>query len=206
MKRVKQRPQKRLLVIVALVAGASLWAYMTWHAQRYPTWTEEVQLSDGRVIVVRQKHEVYDNYGTNQSWVTFSLPEMGGERTWHSYLKPMRIDVHNGKVYVFGRPRGDRQVQYYDYPRHYVVAFGWNGTAFERIAFAHLPVLLRERENVFPCVPADRNSTVSWSYKEAHWCPPSDTKGLLTRTISLGVYEELARDYARRDGFAPKSN
>jgi hypothetical protein len=202
-----KRSWKGIIVVVALlvVVGAAFSGW-NWYKSRYPTWHEEVRLSDGRLIVIKQKHEYYKSYGTNQSWVTFSLPELGGERTWHSYLKPMRIDVHDGKVYAFGRPRGDRQVQYYRYPRDYIVAFQWDGEAFKRIPFNSLPLTLRASENVFPCIPERRSSVTTWAAKEAQWCPPSDSKGLLTRDIDLSVYQKLAIDFARRDGGVPLSD
>ena len=87
-----------------LLICVAAWPAWQWYDSRYPAWEEEVQLSDGRVITIHQKHEYYDNYGTNQSWVTFSLPEMNGKQTWHSYLVPQRVDVDQGKVYVFGYP------------------------------------------------------------------------------------------------------
>src|SRR6188768_91158 len=71
------------LSLVLLVTAGIAYA---WYDRRHSSWREEVRLSDGRVIWIRQQHEYFDNYGTNQSWVTFSLPELGGERTWHSYL------------------------------------------------------------------------------------------------------------------------
>lgn len=194
---------RRWLVILALAGGGVGWATWRWYEHRYPTWEEEVQLSDGRVIVVKQQREYYDNYGTAQSWLTLSLPELGGERTWHSYLEPMRVDVVEGKVYAFGRPRGDKQVQHYVYPKQYLVAFVWNGTEFVRVPFMSLPTQARSSENIFPCLPPDRSTQLKWPVKEASWCPPSDNKGLLTRKINLSAYVDLANEYARRSGGLP---
>jgi hypothetical protein len=188
------------LIGVALAITLITWIGSRWYDNRYPTWREEVQLSDGRIVVVKQKHQYYENYGTSQSWVTFSLPEMGGEQTWHSYLKPMRIDVADGKVYAFGRPRGDGQVQFYVYPLHYLVAFKWSGLSFERIPFMNVPEQIRSSENVFPCVPANRDVVLNWKQKENNWCPPSDSKGLLVRNFDLNSYDTLAQEYARRAG------
>jgi hypothetical protein len=115
--RLKKRGRLTLGNVVAGCAAlAAAWLAWSYYDSRYPSWEEEVQLSDGRVVVVRQKRQYFDHYGTNQSWVTFSLPEMGGERTWHSYLRPQRIDVQGGRVYLFGAPRGQRQFRYYRYP------------------------------------------------------------------------------------------
>ena len=63
---------------IAVVATVLGWLYVD---DRYPSWYEEVRLSDGRVITIHQRHEVFDNYGTNQSWVEIDLPELGGKRT-----------------------------------------------------------------------------------------------------------------------------
>lgn len=173
----------RRLLIAALVVSCATWGAWQWYQDRYPAWKEEVQLSDGRMIVVKQKHEVYADYGTNQSWVTFSLPEMGGERTWHSYLKPMRVDVHEGRVFVFGRPRGPRQFEYYRYPKHYLVSFVWVDGEFVRIPFLQVPEALRREENIFPCVPMFTHSLLSSSAKDSQWCHPQGEGNQFGRRI-----------------------
>lgn len=201
---------KRSNIIVgfigSIVVCATCWFIWQWYDSRYPTWDEEVQLSDGRVIVVTQKHEYYENYGTNQSWVTFSLPEMGGKQTWHSYLIPQRIDVYQGKVYAFGYPRGDRQYQYYNYPKYYMVAFNWNGTEFQRIPFLQLPEKLRKEENVYSCIPPKPRNILTISKKNEHWCPAVGDKKQFTKQINLQEYVDSAIRYSRRDGGKPISD
>jgi hypothetical protein len=131
------------------------------------------------------------------------MPEMGGQRTWHSHLIPQRIDVSGGKVFVFGIPRGDRQYAYYKFPKHFIVAFLWNGSSFERIPFLDVPKDLRTEENVLSCVPEGRRRTVSLVNKAASWCPPKGDKGEFTKTIDLAAYEALAISYSRRSGGLP---
>lgn len=189
------------LGLIGFAATCALgWFAWRWYDNRYPTWDEEVQLSDGRVIVITQKREYYQNYGTNQSWVSFTLPEMGGKRVWHSYLKPMHVDVYQNTVYVFGRPRGPKQVAYYQYPKYLMVAFKWNGVDFERVPFSQLPETVRQEENIFPCVPQIRHQFFSLTMKNKDWCPPSGDKGQLTKKINLDAYQALATTYARLDG------
>lgn len=189
-------------VLTALGIAAAGWLAWSWYDARYPSWKEEVQLSDGRVITVKQKRQYFENYGTNQSWVTFSLPEMGGERTWHSYLRPQRVDVHDGRVYVFGSPRGIRQFVYYRYPKHYLVAFIWNGSEFERVPFMSIPPELRELQNIYPCERKSRRP-LTLEEKARTWCEPTGNRGQLTRHIHLQEYEKLAAEYARLDGGKP---
>ncbi|KNZ31411.1 MAG: hypothetical protein AD742_17790 [Methylibium sp. NZG] len=200
---------KRLIlwsIALTLLAGGCAWSAWQWYQNRYPTWREEVQLSDGRVIVVEQKHEVYENYGTNQSWVTFALPEMGGERTWNSYLSPQRIDVVDGAVYVFGAPRGIRQFNFYRKPKHYMVAFRWTGKEFERIPFLDLPERVRKEENIFPCVPAESRTLVTLGLKHERWCPVRGDKWKFDRMINVSDYEALATFYADLENTKPATN
>ncbi len=113
--------------IALLVTGLVALLGWNYYQNRYASWDEEVRLSDGRIITIHQEREVYDYYGTNQSWVTIDLPELGGMQGWHSYLMPQRVDVVDGKVYVFGIPRGARQLEYYRFPKNYMVALDWDG-------------------------------------------------------------------------------
>jgi hypothetical protein len=180
------------LVLIALVG----WRIVG-HVKQYRSWSEEVKLHDGRLVVVKQKHRYFENHGTVESWVTFSLPELGGERTWHSYLKPMRLDTHEGKVYVFGRPRGSKQVMYYRLPKHFMVAFEWkDDEGFVRIPFLEVPQPLRVEENIFPCIPS-RTSMLTLESKEKQWCAPSGEKQQFTKEINLLEYEALAAGHAR---------
>jgi hypothetical protein len=182
------------ITLMGSLAGMFGWR---WYDNRYPTWKEEVQLSDGRVIVIKQKHEYYENYGTNQSWVTFSLPEMGGAQTWHSYLRPMRLDVFEGKIYVFGSPRGERQFDYYRLPKNYLVAFSWNGQTFVRIPFLSVPEAIRREENLYSCVPENRSRLVDIQIKAKEWCPVIGDRWKFGKAIKLDDYIALANFYAR---------
>ncbi len=190
-----QRNQWRLILGAAVLLLAIFlgWKY---YASRYPSWYEEVRLSDGRVITIHQKHEYYDNYGTNQSWVEIDLPELGGKRVWHSYLMPQRVDVVDGNVYVFGIPRGDRQLEYYRFPKHYMVAFLWKDGAFERIPFMQVPVAARNEENIFSCVPNPKPSVLSIKMKDATWCPARGKNGELGKALNLQTYTGVADQWA----------
>lgn len=190
------------ILLLLLFGVAGIWTY---YEARYPQWSEEVQLTDGRVIVIHQKQEVFDNYGTNQSWIEIDLPELGGNRIWHSYLIPQRIDVIDGKVYVFGSPRGDRQYYYYGDPKNFMVGFVWNGHEFVRTPFLSIPKQAREEENVFSCVPETRGTLLTVRQKNDHWCPPKGDEGQFTRKLNLIAFQEAAVRYSRRAGGKPSS-
>jgi hypothetical protein len=191
---------------VALLAIAAMgWLGWSYYQSRYPSWDEEVRLSDGRVITIHQKREYYENYGTNQSWVTIDLPELGGKRVWHSYLMPMRVDVSQGQIYVFGRPRGPRQVSHYRYPKHHLVAFVYRSGEFQRIPFLSVPELLRSEEGIYSCLPNRGVTKLTLDAKNREWCAPSGDKEQFVKKINLLEYEKLAIQYARLDGGIPIS-
>ena len=198
--RSSSKPFPWLLVAIGLlVLGAAAAVGWNWYQKRYPSWYEEVRLSDGRVITIHQKREYFENYGTAQSWVTIDLPELGGKQVWHSYLMPQRVDVVDGKVYVFGIPRGDRQLTYYRYPKYFLVGFVWQGSLFERIPFLSLPAAIRETENVFPCLPKDINinsNKVLLSQKDMAWCLRRNDSGRSSQTIDMLEYKALADKWA----------
>lgn len=193
-------------VLAALGIAAAAWLAWNWYDTRYPSWKEEVQLSDGRVITVKQKRQYFENYGTNQSWVTFSLPEMGGEQIWHSYLMPQRVDVDHGKVYAFGTPRGPRQYQHYKHPRYFIVAFVWNGKEFQRIPFMEVPAALREEENIFPCVPARPHGGLTLAQKATEWCPPRGDRRQLGKRIDASEYAAVAAAFSRLANQTPMTD
>jgi hypothetical protein len=190
------------LVVITAIA----WLGWSYYQSRYPSWDEEVRLSDGRIITIHQKRDYYENYGTNQSWVTIDLPELGGKRVWHSYLIPMRVDVDQGKVYVFGRPRGPRQVSHYRYPKHHLVAFVYRSGEFQRIPFLSVPEPLRAEENIYSCLPPIPSTRHTLRMKSAKWCSPSGDKGQFVKTINLYEYQKLAIQFAELSGGLPISD
>ncbi len=199
-----KRNQWRLMSISVLlfIAAVLAWRY---YESRYPSWYEEVRLSDGRIITIHQKREYYENYGTSQSWVTIDLPELGGKRVWHSYLMPQRADLVDGKVYVFGIPRGAKQLEYYRFPKYYMVAFQWTGASFERIPFQSVPVKIRDKENTFSCVPKPSTNRLLLATKTVEWCPARGANGELGKELHQEIYKRVADHLARAANWTDRS-
>lgn len=194
-----------LIVLGVIFVAVAVTVAFNFYLKRYPSWHEEVRLSDGRLITIHQKREHFENYGTAQSWVTIDLPELGGEQVWHSYLMPQRVDVVDGQVYVFGLPRGDRQYKAYKYPKNYMVAFKWSGSTFERIPFLSVPLHIRIEENIFPCIPSSFDRLL-YAQKEVSWCEPIGDDKQFGKKIPLEEYQALALRYSRRSGGLPISD
>ncbi len=186
-----------------LVAAFLTWR---WYDARYPSWQEEVRLSDGRVIAIKQKRDYIESYGTQQSWITFSLPEMGGERTWHSYLMPMVVDVSAGSVYLIGRPRGPRQYDMYQAPKYFIVAFQWNGKDFKRVPVMSVPEQVRQRENVYPCLPPNNLRRVSIQDKITSQCGYTTNERIaIGERIDLEYLSSVSQKYASDNNSKPRS-
>lgn len=191
---------KSMMGMALLAAAASMLAWGGWalYRERYPSWYEEVRLSDGRIITIHQKRSYHSHYGTLQSWVTINLPELGGKRVWYSRLRPQRVDVVDGKVYVFGKPAGITKNQYYRYPKNFMVGFVWNGADFVRIPFLSIPERAREEENVYPCIYTQL-SLLTIQQKDMQWCPITGDRWKFGKTIKLEDYQALANFYAGLD-------
>src|SRR3569832_413933 len=95
----------RLARFVAALAGVCCLAACS----KTVEWKEEVQLNDGRTIVVKQKRRCEGgDYRAKtratcisaKAWLTFSLPEFSkDEITWQSSLSPMVLNVHLGQLF-----------------------------------------------------------------------------------------------------------
>ncbi|MBX3610559.1 MAG: hypothetical protein KF871_11750 [Hydrogenophaga sp.] len=186
------RINKPLLFLISVGIGVFSWLGWSYYDRRYPSWYEEVQLSDGRVITVHQKREYFDNYGTNQSWVTIDLPELGGRQIWHSYLMPMRVDVIDGVVFVVGRPRGPKQMAFYGYPKMHLVAFRWSDGVLSRIPLSSVPTSILSEENIYSCLFRAKSDLLSHEAKLKNWCPPSGERGQFAKKIDMGEYKRHA--------------
>lgn len=191
-------------IAAALIVSAVL-GYL-WYDYRFPSWKEEVKLPDGRTIVVKQQRDFIEGNGTRKTWLTFSLPEMGGEQTWEQWLYPTMIGVADGRVYVVGRPRGSKQFRMYSHPRYVYVAYEWRNERFERIPFLAVPVSLRITENVRWCLPGGDDSKTA-QQGHGQWCVEQigDSKFPMSRAVNLPLREQEAKYWAGLEGHAPDS-
>jgi hypothetical protein len=180
---------------------------MAWYDYRFPSWSEEVLLPDGRKVTVAQRRDFIEGRGTRKTWLTFSLPEMGGEKTWAEWLYPTMIGSIDGKVYVIARPRGGKQFSMYSYPRYGYVAFEWRAGHFERVPFMSVPEALRLTENVRWCLPGGSDSKVSVP-GAGNWCVERHTgedKFPSPKTVDLSIRSSEAKFWAQLDGHVPTS-
>ncbi len=190
--------QRRLVLgLLACVAIGGLgWLYVDY---RLPSWNEEVMLSDGRMLIVHRRHDYVEGYGVSRTWLTFSLPEMGGKQTWSEWMYPAIVDVSHGKVYVVGATPGVKQYSGYSNPRYMLVAYLWDGSAFSRVPFVSVPENIRQQWNVLYCSMKGENTT--WREKTIGWC---GAEGIYevgkSRTVDLRSLETASQIEAKRNG------
>jgi len=196
---------RRYILLAGVIAVVLVGAGLVWYDYRFPSWQEEVLLPDGRMIVVKQRRDFIEGYGTRRTWLTFSLPEMGGERTWSEAMQPILIAVaSSGEVYVIGWPSGFNQMSSYRLPRYGYVAFRWGGVAFQRVPLLSVPVELRQEENIVRCLP--RRAFVSWSSKLTSGCDDEGNfRPGISRRIDLIKMQERALKDAQLRNVLPQS-
>src|SRR3990167_7176522 len=148
-----------------LVVGVIGWQ---WYQQHFPSWDEEVQLSDGRMIIVHRAHKLNTEHALIETALTFDLPEMGGKQTWREFLYPAIVDVYQGKVYVVGNAIGFAQRSAYFSPRYSYVAFTFSNGAWSRMPFDNVPLPVRTRENISWC--DQKGEFKAWTSKATGWC------------------------------------
>lgn len=181
---------------IFLSIGALCWF---WYVDRFPSWDEEVLLSDGRSIIVHRKQEYIEGYGVKRTWLTFSLPEIGGEKTWYEWMYPAIVDVHEGKVYVVGYTPSVQQFSSYSNPRYLLVAYSWQGSGLQRIPLMSVPAAVRKNWNMLPCSSRGENTT--WRAKTAGWCGEDGKYKVGTpRLLDLGTLEKGAKHLAGLQG------
>jgi hypothetical protein len=195
---------KWFLVVIGALIGIAAISYL-WYSYRFPSWEEEVLLPDGRMIIVKQRRDFIEGYGTRKTWLTFSLPEIGGEQTWVEYMQPVLITVSkDGHVYVVGWPSGEKQMGRYRHPRYGYAAFQWGKTGFERVPFISIPEHLRQEENLIRCM--SKVTFAKWETKLKSGCTENGkyVQGA-SRRIGVNFMQNWALRQAERQNIKPLS-
>jgi hypothetical protein len=193
-----QRNQWRLIVggVILLLLAVLGWQ---WYQQHFPSWNEEVQLSDGRMIIVHRAHKFNTEHALIETSLTFDLPEMGGKQTWREFLYPAIVDVYQGKVYVIGNAISFAQRSAYFSPRYSYVAFSFSNGTWIRIPFDTVPQTARMRENIVWC--DSRGEMKIWAFKTTGWCDRAAKFEIgYARLVDLEFQRKAALKAAEIDG------
>lgn len=143
-------------------------------------WTEDVRLLDGSVVTVAQKRLCQGGdytAATNASclardaWVTLHLPAIAPtDIVWHESLNPMVINVYQGRLFIVGTPPTSLEFRKYGAVNPPYVGYVWTGQAWQRLAFAAIPVAIYDGNMLPDSIPMTRTAhvTLEQKYREAH--------------------------------------
>lgn len=124
-----------LLVGLLLLSGCS----------KSKSWTEEVLLSDGRIIEVIQKRRCEGDCIERESWLTIRLSETDNkEVTWNEKLVPLLFNAFKGKLYVAALPPTSREYDLYGRPEPFYLCFRWDAGGWKRIGIQEVPVEIHD--------------------------------------------------------------
>jgi hypothetical protein len=128
-------------------------------------WKEEVQLADGRVIIVEQGRgasRLYDGDRFNNEptlgRLRFSLPEIQtAPIEWRDKFWPLILNVHEGVVYVAGSPFIGRHWDEFGRPRSGWVVQRYNpGTkGWDRVPASKTPISIRQTNLLIKVTPPE---------------------------------------------------
>lgn len=162
--------QKLLRILLTVIATTQLVA-----CSKTVEWNEEVQLNDGRVIVVTQKKRCEGGDFTaetgatciaREAWMTIKLPEFSDkDMVWHESLDPMVVNIHQGRLYVVGRPPHTLEFRAYGATNPPYFGFVWEKNAWKRIPFAEIPVAIYDRNMLVESIPQNRTNRLTLTKK-----------------------------------------
>lgn len=139
----------RKKLIATVIIGIAL---LIWNRPDTRTWSEDTQLSDGRVITIVQKRSMESVYTghdvgsmARDAWISFSLPEFSArEIEWHVNLTPIILNISNGKLYIVAYPFTIREAIQFGNPQPPYVGFRFENEKWVQIPFSEIPVAIYE--------------------------------------------------------------
>jgi hypothetical protein len=123
------------------------------------SWREEVELHDGRKIVVERaqtrggRHEIGQEIPVAEHIMSFKHPDTGKSITWKSEygievdkwsLLPLALDVVNGAPYIVTTPAGCIAYNKWQRPNPPYVVQKLDGKVWQRVELSAFPAVIRE--------------------------------------------------------------
>jgi len=146
-------------LLLLLLVGTGLNAHAFLGLGNSVSWKEEVQLHDGRKIIVERsqthggRHELGQPLPIKDHSVTFSLPGAGKTITWEdkysqdigvANFKMLALHIANNTSYIITAPVGCLAYNKWGRPNPPYVIFRYDGKGWQRIQLAELPVEFKE--------------------------------------------------------------
>jgi hypothetical protein len=165
----------------------------------YVTWKEEVQLNDGRIIVVEQKKRCegastgggYASCIAREAWLTIDLPEFSAQPiVWHEHLLPMILNIYNGRLYVVGDPPGSREFYLYGGGKEHHPYFGfvWDNGKWKQIPFKEIPESIYSANLILGHIPSSGLTFLSIEKKMSNEMQGAKSARRIDPTILIDSY------------------
>lgn len=147
-----------LISVFLIVACTSIMA----KGGKFREWQEEVQLNDGRVIVVTQKKRCEAAYtGGNyapciarEAWLTINLPEFSNQPiVWHEKLKASVLNIHDSHLFIVARFPTQREFKLYGGPQPPYIGFRWEIDSWHQIPFSEIPIEIYDTNMLIEGIP-----------------------------------------------------
>jgi len=162
-----------LLIGILLITGCTS---ILAKQDKFREWQEEVQLNDGRVIVVTQKKRCEGAYTGNEyvqciareAWLTINLPEFSDKPiVWHEKLKPTVLNIHNKVLYIVARFPTEREFKFYGEPQPPYIGYIWKGDSWQRIPFVDIPEEIYNTNMLIEGIPPEEVRYLSLEKKNS---------------------------------------
>lgn len=156
---MKEKTFKNIGILILLITLSGCFGLLN---EGYREWQEEVQLNDGRIIVVTQKKKCSSGYTgkeqvaciARETWLTMNLPDFSDQPiTWHEHLIAWVINVDQGNLYIVGFPPTGREYELYEKPDPPFVAYRWENHAWVKIPFEQVPESIYDVNMLFEGIP-----------------------------------------------------
>lgn len=161
-----------LRILLSMLAAVALTA-----CSKTVQWEEEVKLNDGRIIVVTQKKRCEGGDYTaktdascivREAWLTIKLSEFSDKDiVWHESLDPMVVNVHQGRLYVVGRPPHTLEFRAYGATNPPYFGFVWENSAWRRLKFEEIPEAIYDRNMLTESIPQTKTKHLSLAEKNS---------------------------------------
>lgn len=162
-------PSNRRTAYLLATLGLAIWLTA---CTAMKTWTEDVQLFDGRVIPVQQRRvyqRVVTAFGSDlvprDCWLIANLPGIPGTVIWHESLLPMVLNFYAGTWYLIAMPPTIVEFRKYGRPRPGYVAFSYSSGSWRRIPLASVPSSLYNVNLLIPHTPPTNITHVTLANK-----------------------------------------
>lgn len=148
-------------IMAAILGGLYYWTTSGTNHE----WQEEVNLADGRTIVVEQKRH-FEGRTMREATVSFTIPEISAKPIeWHEPLIPLVVNINEGKLYVVAYPLTKEQYAIQGKPSRGYLCYQWVNGAWKKIPFEGVPSTIYQSNMLIWPYPGNESHVLTLAEK-----------------------------------------